>query len=210
MHISDCTKFPSIFYQTAVAYSYFLSYEATLGFIFSRARKNVFQNILKRTSHISGLKLDSTTSIQTMSASKDASMILPFFLCCILLSYCESQNACLFNSDLHVCDVEISEKPIADITSVHRTGETLETCLNALEDFYWDVAVFCSDLNFCGLGIDLFIDYRSYWDREKFSPAQTTCLLITDTKHGSCETLEKNLLRAGLFSSKSLHATNYF
>ena len=111
-----------------------------------------------------------------------------------------SQN-CFWKSDKTDCGILVSSEPIAQLTLTQRVGVTLETCLYHFETFDWEVAIYCPDLNFCGLGLDLSLDYRSMWDREAFLPAKHTCSVITNTKENTCEELMAKMYTAGLFSS---------
>ena len=103
---------------------------------------------------------------------------------------------------MKICDFELSAGSLAQFTLTPRHGVTEETCLNLFETFDWDVGVFCPSLNFCGLGFDLDLDYRHLWDRQSFSPANHSCVLIGNTDLHTCDDLSEEFRSVGLFSSK--------
>ena len=105
-------------------------------------------------------------------------------------------------SDAVFCDFRIASEPIAEYTFVQRIGTTEDYCLGLFYQFGWPIGVYCADISLCGLGLDLDWDYRTIWDRDTFSPAEHTCLIILDTNQNSCEDIQGRLQIAGLFTSK--------
>ena len=89
-----------------------------------------------------------------------------------LFAICLTQT-CYEQFNVQLCDIDISVHPIAQLPQTQRLGESLETCLGYFKAFTWDIGIYCSALKFCGLGLDLSLDYRSYWNREEFTPADT-------------------------------------
>ena len=117
-----------------------------------------------------------------------------------LFAICLTQT-CYEQFNVQLCDIDISVHPIAQLPQTQRLGESLETCLGYFKAFNWDIGIYCSALKFCGLGLDLWLDYRSYWNREEFTPADTTCKLLRDVEDKTCDNLIHGIRLSGLFSS---------
>ena len=128
------------------------------------------------------------------------SIIRSLLLLFQLSTYCISQK-CTKKGDTQICLFTIPAEPITFFTNIKLLGESLETCLNHFGAFNWDVAIYCEELQFCGLGLDLTLDYRSRWERKRFSPAENICQVIVNKKEASCEETISNIQRAGLLSS---------
>ena len=120
----------------------------------------------------------------------------------ILSNFIFASKSCVKKSDVNFCDYTVSAEAIAKFPIVQKSGITLSTCLNEFENFNWSLGIYCSDLSFCGLGFDLTLDYRSLWDREEFSPAKRSCIVLTDVKEQTCEEVASQFSSAGLSSSK--------
>ena len=113
-----------------------------------------------------------------------------------------SCQKCTQRSYRYVCEFQLSAYPLAKYVYTQRLGEPLESCLNSLEKYFWSTGIYCPYIQFCGLGLDLKVDYRSRWDRNQFSPARKDqiCFAILNTNEISCDEFRKQLHLVGLFS----------
>ena len=111
-------------------------------------------------------------------------------------------ESCDGKAEKAICEVPVSSEPISHYTMTQRLGVTLETCLNVFDAFHWPVGIYCPSLKFCGLGLDVSLDYGSRWDRKEFLPSKHECFLITDTKLATCDELNQQIGLSHLFSRK--------
>ena len=111
-------------------------------------------------------------------------------------------KSCDGRAEKAVCEVPVSSEPIVHYILTQRLGISLQTCLNVFDTFDWSVGVYCPSVQFCGLGLDISLDYSTRWNRKAFLPSKHECFLITDIKVATCAELNKQLTLASLFSRK--------
>ena len=135
-------------------------------------------------------------------------IIYPMFLIFILF-HVVAADSCPSKHSVVSCDFLVPKNPLADMTFAYYGGFSFSQCVTKIEDFKWDIGVYCDKSFFCGLGFNFDAERLTesvpFWTR----PVDDTCSIILNKHDHDCDSIQKNLYKAGILRGTPQKQKNY-